>query len=288
MRFVCLTTSFNRKGLAVKSILSLIDAFDYAGLKDNYEIVFVDDGSVDGTTGAVVDLSDEVTVVPGNGQLFWAGGMRFGFDTIACKSFDYLIVFNDDVKFEKRSVLRLVKVLQVNSLTPDCLFTLTCSTLGADNRLSYGGLSRWSRFFPLSFDLVEPDPHNLKMVDVGNMNVAVIPIALINKIGFLASYFRHGGADYEYGIRASKHGATNYLAPGYFGWCERNSDVGTIYDKNLRFTSRLKISLSIKETPFSQTVRFYRDCAGAFWPLHLSVFYLSRLIRPYFRRRKIF
>lgn len=66
-------------------------------------LVLVDDGSSDGTSEAIEEiLGDRVSIVKGNGALWWAGGVNAGFDRVrnlSAAPSDLLLIINDDVIF---------------------------------------------------------------------------------------------------------------------------------------------------------------------------------------------
>ena len=96
MKLVTLTTSHNRVRLTLRALSSLFSQ----QLPDSFEVshYLVDDNSTDGTSEAITKLYPSVNIIKGNGNLFWAGGMRYGWDNVICHlDYDYLFVYNDDV-----------------------------------------------------------------------------------------------------------------------------------------------------------------------------------------------
>ena len=96
MKIIALATCYNRCDLTLRSL----DSLYRQSLPSNFslDICLVDDGSSDGTSDMVESTFPDVTVLKGTGDLFWAGGMRFGWEHyVKQQDFDFLLVFNDDV-----------------------------------------------------------------------------------------------------------------------------------------------------------------------------------------------
>jgi GT2 family glycosyltransferase len=55
----------------------------------------------------------------------------------------------------------------------------------------------------------------------GNANVLLIDIEAINKIGIFSDAYIHIFADFDYTLSAHKAGLKVLIAPGYYGYCER-------------------------------------------------------------------
>src|SRR5580658_7643570 len=89
-----LMTSFNRREVTLKSLDSLFRQQKAEGIR--FAVFLVDDGSTDGTGGAVKSLFPQVKVLQGNGALFWNGGMRVAFAAAVQESFDAYLFLNDD------------------------------------------------------------------------------------------------------------------------------------------------------------------------------------------------
>ena len=91
-----LLTCHNRK----TKTIACLSSFFKATIPTEYEldIFLMDDGSADGTGEAVIELFPQVKVLKGDGNLFWAGGMRLAWKTaMSEKLYDAYLLINDDV-----------------------------------------------------------------------------------------------------------------------------------------------------------------------------------------------
>jgi GT2 family glycosyltransferase len=77
----------------------------------NLRIVLVDDGSTDGTRQCVEREFPRVTVLEGNGTLWWAGGVNRGMEHALGKAFpdDFLLILNNDLSFGEDFVAALCR-----------------------------------------------------------------------------------------------------------------------------------------------------------------------------------
>jgi GT2 family glycosyltransferase len=207
--------------------------------------VIVDDGSTDGTAQLLERLRrpDDV-IVRGPGDLFWAGGMRRGFEELdALEPFDHLLLLNDDV------VLR-----------PDALQTLLERTEGRRDRLvvgvlvdpvtgvtTYGGYRGRTRWRPLSYTLVT-EPDDLP-VEGMNANAVLVGHDAYRRLGGFSTTFRHGFADFDYALRANSMGIEVLLSLQPVGECARNPVAGTWRDPSLSRRARVRLMCSPKGMP---------------------------------------
>ena len=274
LKIQALTTCHNRKIMTMKTISDLKSASIPKGV--TLSITVVDDGSEDGTAEALRAKHPDVEVLRGSGSLFWAGGMRFGWDkALHNRSFDYLLVFNDDISLSKWA---LQEVLEPYDHHSDCIKNMLIS-VGAfkdpeTGAVTYGGLKRSSKWHPLRFKKVKPN-QNFTLVDSLNMNFALIPKTVIEKLGFFETYFIHGGADVEYGLRLRSKGGQVCLVKNYIGTCSQNTVISTSLEPGINYMQRWQRLLSVKEQPITQRFRYFRTYGGKFW------FILFLL--PYFR-----
>ena len=187
MQIVTLTTCHNRSDSTLAALSDLHEQELPHGV--SVEHVLVDDGSTDGTSKAVNDCFPDVEILEGNGALFWAGGMRYGWtNSVAAKSFDYLFVYNDDVHFYKTAIddlLQASKSLIGEDESPHVIVGSFISSNGEFT--TYGGRRKSSLWHPLKFaNIVEPNG-SLQAADTLNMNGALISARLFDKLGFSLS-----------------------------------------------------------------------------------------------------
>jgi GT2 family glycosyltransferase len=272
IKIVALATCHNRGDMTLSSLKALSEqAFDEPV---NLDIVLVDDGSTDDTVARVNNYYSEVKIVKGDGTLFWAGGMRFGWKSAVVKqSFDYLFVYNDDCIFAPDAIQTLlndVRYIEKNS-KPAGLLVAGAFLDQRDAELSYGGYVRNSKFNPLRFKRVAPRDDRPCRVDTINMNGCLIQSKLLKKIGFLEEYFVHGGADLEFGLRAEREGGECYQSSKFIGVCPRNPK--TYFGVGL--LNRWEKATSVKGQPLFQRYRFYKEYGGSFWLFYFIRYYFK-------------
>jgi GT2 family glycosyltransferase len=231
-RLVLVMTVHNRCDTTERCLELLDAAAAEAGVA--LHRVIVDDGSTDGTFSMLTRLHREGDVIiRGSGSLYWAGGMRRAFDGIAAP-FDHILMLNDDV------VLR-----------PDALLTLLERTDGRRDRLvvgqivdpvtgapTYGGWRGRTRQRPFGYALTT-DPEG--QIEAFNGNVVLIGRDAYAELGGLSKTFRHGFADFDYGLRANGLGITVLLSRRPVGTCARNDVAGTWRDPSLSRRERIRL-----------------------------------------------
>ncbi|MEO1701530.1 MAG: glycosyltransferase family 2 protein [Pseudomonadota bacterium] len=282
LRILTLATCHNRRASTLSALADL-----YAQeLPDGVSVahVIVDDGSSDGTGAAVREAYPDVTVVEGDGNLYWAGGMRHGWEQYARQQpFDYLFVYNDDSLF-----------------TPDALSCLLAAVpdkrepavvVGSFQHMdgtgtTYGARRRSSRWHPFKFGkIVEPNG-TVQQAEVLNMNGALISRGALERVGFLSDYFVHSGADFEYGLKLRKVGGQVLVAPKHIGRCAMNPASTVTPQDAPSLRAATKMLFDKKREPFSQRLRLYHAHGGWLWPLFWVTPYISIWLYPFRGRHR--
>ncbi|RYG17638.1 MAG: glycosyltransferase, partial [Chitinophagaceae bacterium] len=107
-------TCYNRRDKTIECLKSLFSSNVLDEVK--YDVFLVDDGSKDGTSGAVRSAYPQVDVFIGDGNLFWAGGMRIAWNRAVVSNieYDYYLLLNDDTMvFDNFSDTMLDNVRQI-------------------------------------------------------------------------------------------------------------------------------------------------------------------------------
>ena len=263
-RIIALVTCHNRKELT----LSALDSLFYQKLPQNYQIdvCLVDDASTDGTADAVQSKFSDVTVLKGDGNLFWAGGMRFGWqDWVSQQFFDYLLVFNDDIKLYANAVDELLNVDRSVRANGDNLFCVVGAFVNPKTgATAYSGVVRSSIWHPGRFQQVVPTDA-IQDCDSLNMNFALISKDVLEQIGFLSEGFTHAKADFDFGLRLRAAGGRVILAPQHLGEAYRNPLQQTVEAPDLSFKEKWQRLIGLKGEPLWERALFYRRHGGFLW-----------------------
>jgi GT2 family glycosyltransferase len=212
MQIAVLLTCHNRRAKTI----SCLDALSAQCLPRHTEltIYLVDDGCTDGTAKAVVQRFPEVRIIPGDGNLYWSGGMRLAWcSAIEAADYDAYLWLNDDVKLFPEAVAGLVTSWQ-NAAAAGRPGIIVGSMCDPDSgRPAYGGYSRDK--------IIEPS-YEMQTCDRINGNVLLVPREVFTVVGNLSPDFSHLYGDIDYGFRARKAGFELWVAPRFLGQCRRN------------------------------------------------------------------
>lgn len=268
-RITVLITSYNRREQTLRCLESLLRTEHHAALR----VVLVDDASSDGTADAVSAAYPEVTVVSGSGDLYWAGGMRVALERASDQPFDYLLWLNDDVTLASNAVTQLVKTecrlrplrgpLMVVGALRNPLTGLT-----AYSGVCRGGARR------TRFSLIPPG-ETPRRAETMNGNLVLVPRDVVARLGTFDPAYRHGIADYDYGLRAAAAGIEVWVAPTFLGECPRHDTSATNGGGN----RGLRATMAVKGIPPSGWLTFTRRHAGPLWPLFWLSPYVKAAVR---------
>ena len=234
MRVVGIMTCFNRKTKTINSIKRLID-----GNSDvNFEFIVVDDNSSDGTAQSLSTF-ENVTVLKGDGQLYYSGGMHKGIGYVKDRNIfcDYILFFNDDVDFYDGIIHRMISYADVSN---EIIVGATESIKG---KISYGGVQKSSNFKP-AFNIVMSN-ETKKYCDTFCANCVLIPYGTFKILNNMDNKFKHSLGDYDYGLTASENGIPISVTNFFVGSCQNNPVSANWLDN----TKSRKERLLLKESP---------------------------------------
>jgi len=233
----------------------------------NLDIYICDDGSTDGSDTAILNFDQNIRILKGPGNWYWARSM-FEARKSVMTDFDELLWLNDDVTLIK-DALQLALQYRINHPNSILVGQFVDPT---QNEISYGGFIRRNRN-PLAYTRVMAKSGTIN-VDTFNGNFVLIPKDLESKLGIIDGRFAHAYADCDYGLRAKKLGISNLVLPGYLGACSTNVSDGP----SSRFNRIVEV-FSIKQSPLRSQIRFFKRHGGCLWPVFIFTPVLRILIK---------
>jgi GT2 family glycosyltransferase len=253
-----LVTSHNRRTQTVSCLASFF-AQQISSLTTLTAVV-VDDGSTDGTSNALRRFDDNLRIIEGRGDLFWAKAMALAEREALSQPPNHLLWLNDDVVLDPDALERL---LEVSKTRPTASIVVGALRDPETAALTYSGVRRRDRH-PLSFDLVAPLDYPAE-VETFNGNVALVPVSVAQQLGGIDGSFAHAAADFDYGLRARRLGIHCLLAPGAVGTCRRGPASAKWLDDRLSRRDRVAALLGPKGIPPRSTARYLRRHGGRAW-----------------------
>ncbi len=266
---VVIMTCFNRREKSRECLRSLLDERLFISF------IVVDDASSDGTAEALREVSGQEGVflhlIEGSGKLYWAGGMRKGMTSLMRSAFrpDYVALVNDDVKFEKNALMRMIERSEKFGGS-----AVSAATADSSGRISYGGvLYRKGSAHTGNVSLEEADRLPL---DAANCNCLLLPCDVFCSAGVFDRHYVHSMADYDYSFSIRRGGCKIYLTDFIAGRCEDNPVENTWRDTSLGRLRRLELKESEKGLPWREWFYYLKKNFG----LRLAVWHS---ITPYLR-----
>ena len=229
MKISVLLTCHNRKEKTVNCLVSLKNALNYYNNKHNdkdclsTEIFLTDDGSTDGTAEAAEVTVDyaPLHILKGDGNLYWAGGMRFCWKEAMKRhaEWDYYLLINDDTEMMENLFDELFVAQEYVKNKYGKVGIVSGITCATDNPTlpTYGGDVWVNRFWGTKRRL-QPNGE-VQVCDFTNANILLVPKSVVDRIGLFYEGYQHGKADFDYSNAARKVGIPVALTAKFCGKC---------------------------------------------------------------------
>jgi GT2 family glycosyltransferase len=198
----------------------------------NFEVVLVDNGSVDSSADKLVESVPEIRVIKNGTNLGFAGGSNIGMRDALGRGADYVLLLNNDTVVARDFLSQLVRVGEsddkIGVLNPKMYF------FDRPDRLNYaGGVHKRFRLFPKIVGLRERDHGQYdQMREVSFLSgcAMLIKARVVRQIGLFEEVYFHFYEDIEWSLRALKAGFKGVYVPKSVIWHKEHY----VTDKNQR------------------------------------------------------
>ena len=267
LKIAALLTCHNRRDQTSACLRSLRKQIGLAASAFKLNVFLVDDGCTDGTVDEALEIWPDATIIAGDGNLYWCGGMRKAWEAAAETDPDFYLLLNDDIFLFQSAITSLLDV----SGGPLARIIAVGATCDPDSReWTYGGLES-----DHAFNEGTRLPRRCRTM---NANCVLVPRAVFTEIGMFYAIYRHAMGDMDYGYTASKRGIAVFETPFFVAECRRNPAGGTWRDRSLPRIKRFKLLLSPKGLPPKEWLHYCRRNYGFWWPRYVVSPYVRVLL----------
>lgn len=273
-RIAVLLTCYNRKDKTIACLTSF-----YKSLLPEeffFDIFLVDDGSTDGTSQLVSLKFPEIFIIYGNGNLFWAGGMRLAWSEAIKKDKYYsFLLLNDDVILKEYFLIKLIESDLYSQKKYKKRGIYVGTTINAKQDITYGAEILVRNDIIVSMKRLKPSNEPL-VCDFTNGNILMISSDVVENVGIFDNVYTHSIADYDYSRVVKKSDFPVILAPDILGVCENDHDVPWVKEKSkLRY--RIKYLKSPKGLAYHEYLYYIRKHFPLYFPIAFMLLWLKTL-----------
>lgn len=234
----------------------------------NLQTVIVDDGSNDGTENYFRKYHPRVTLLLGNGTLWWTGSIAKGVTHILkkAKKRDFILTVNNDCTFKQDYLSILEKVSSAHNRA--IVGSLVVDRHNSQKIIDAGIRISWMRgkFIGLGpTDINDMEFRKRVRFDIDTVTTkgTLYPVEVFKTIGnFDAKHLPHYLSDYEFGIRAKRAGFTVLLSfDAYVYNDSKRTGIGAALPERMSFSNAIS---------FLTSRRSKRNIFDLFWFITLS------------------
>lgn len=168
----------------------------------NYQLILIDDGSIDGTAEMVRESIYALTVITGWGNWWWAGALQQGYQWLKNHDIpanDLVLIINDDTEFEIDFLKNAVDAMKSNSRK---LLLAKTFDLATQDLYEVGVRVDWRN---LTFERLLSE-EGITCFSTRGLFFRMEDMLVIG--GFYSKILPHYLSDYEFTIRAVRKGFT--------------------------------------------------------------------------------
>jgi GT2 family glycosyltransferase len=229
-------------------------------------VIVVDDGSTDGTAQMLETEFPEVTVLRGNGNLWWTEatnvGIRHALQHADRAGRNFVLTLNDDVQIGPDYLRQLLDTYYQNA---PCVVGSVCVDAARPDRLTFAGVrlnlfvggqtDLATRHYANSYAALAAQTTQVRSDALSGRGM-LIPFAALARVGlFDARRYPHYLSDIEFSVRASKAGYVPVVSVGAVVR-EEVAATGFAFRRKLTFRQFWHSLRSIK-SPVQLRPRYY-------------------------------
>lgn len=221
----------NRKEITLKFLNQITKIHE-----DNLRLdtIIIDDGSTDGTSEAISKQYPNVTLLKGDGNLWWTGAIKLGIEHALQRNYPAVLIMNDDVEMDQNFLHEMLVVSREHPLALINSVILNKNKDGQEVIITAGYKTKgWLEDFYAQFadehyrELNLPDSIECELLSGASL---LIPTVVFKTIGnFDDAKFPHGFGDLEFTLRASKAGYHCLTATKSLVYTEQNQNYPNRY-----------------------------------------------------------
>jgi GT2 family glycosyltransferase len=240
-------------------------------LKDDINIIVIDDGSTDGSALFVKQNFPDVIICSGDGNLWWSGainlGAKYAFNKLNCT---YVLLWNNDIVPDPDYFSNLRKILQTRE---DALLFGSKILIKDTNRVWFmGGIFKSFSGKKIMIGLQQPDDEKYnKIIECDWLTGmgTIVHKAVIEKTGYWDQQnFPQYHGDSDFTIRAKRQGFSMYVFPELRIWNDI-TNTGSAHQFTWKSVRNSLKSLK-SDFNFEKDWLFYRKYSTSF----IAYFYL--------------
>ena len=190
-------------------LLSLYKSIVTSDYNKYIKVIFIDDGSSDGSSKWIEVNYPDVEILKGDGNLWWSGSVNKGIKKAIEYGYSHILLFNNDNIIDKNFITEIF--IAIKKFGSNVIISSKVYDLFPNKHLRYFG-EFFNRKTSLFDKNTKPD-NSMKVNTAGGMGV-LIPISVIKIVGnFDAKSFpmKHGDSDLY--LRAEKKNIKMFYNP---------------------------------------------------------------------------